>query len=179
MKQILIIGAGRSSSSLISYLLGHAIAENWKVKVGDVSLKLAQEKVNNHSNGEAFVFEMNDDVQREMEIKQADIVISMLPAHLHSKVALDCVRLKKNMVTASYVSREINDLDAEAKKAGIILLNEIGLDPGIDHMSAMQIIDKVKAQGDDVTLFKSYCGGLVAPEYNDNPWGYKIFMESA
>ena len=174
MKQILIIGAGRSSSSLISYLLQHSTAENWKVKVGDVSLEMAEQKVNRHANGKAFVFEMNDDVNRAKEIEQADIVISMLPAHLHSKVAVDCVRLKKNLVTASYVSKEINELDGEAKKSGIILLNEIGLDPGIDHMSAMQIIDKIKTKGDEVTLFKSYCGGLVAPEYNDNPWGYKF-----
>jgi saccharopine dehydrogenase-like NADP-dependent oxidoreductase len=117
---------------------------------------------------------MNDEAQRHSEIQKADLVISMLPAHLHGKVAEDCVAFKRNLVTASYVSKEMQALNEEAKKAGIILLNEIGLDPGIDHMSAMQIIDKVKAEGEEITLFKSYCGGLVAPESNDNPWGYKF-----
>lgn len=174
MKSIFIIGAGRSSSSLISYLLTEAQKENWKVKVGDVSLELAQQKINQHPNGEALSFDLNADQQLHTEIIKADIVISMLPAHLHGKVALKCLELKKNLVTASYVSEEMKSMDEAAKKVGILFLNEIGLDPGIDHMSAMKIIDSAKAEGNEITLFKSYCGGLVAPESNDNPWGYKF-----
>lgn len=173
-KNILIIGAGRSSSSLIKYLLDESVKNNWQVTVGDMSLKTAQQKVNNHPNGKAVLFDINDESQRNAEISKADIVVSMLPAFMHMSVANDCVKLKKHLVTASYVSKEMAALDSEAKKAGVILLNEIGLDPGIDHMSAMQIIDKLKAEGADITSFKSYCGGLVAPESNDNPWGYKF-----
>ncbi len=174
MQSIFVIGAGRSSSSLISYLLQHAKAENWKVKVGDVSLELAQQKIENHECGEAIAFDMNDEVQRHIEIQQADLVVSMLPANLHGKVARDCVHFKKSLVTASYVSEEMKHLHEAAKAAGILLLNEMGLDPGIDHLSAMKIIDTAKAAGEEITLFKSYCGGLVAPESNDNPWGYKF-----
>ncbi len=174
MQSIFVIGAGRSSSSLISYLLTHASFENWRVKVGDVSLELAQQKIAGHERGEAIAFDMNDEAQRHKEIQGADLVISMLPANLHGKVAQDCVRFKKNLVTASYVSDEMRTLNAAAKEAGILLLNEIGLDPGIDHLSAMKIIDEAKEAGEEITLFKSYCGGLVAPESNDNPWGYKF-----
>lgn len=173
-KNILIIGAGRSSSSLIKYLLDESVKYNWQVTVGDMSLETAQQKVSNHPNGKAVLFDINNETQRNNEISKADIVVSMLPAFMHMSVANDCVRLKKHLVTASYVSKEMAALDGEAKKAGIVLLNEMGLDPGIDHMSAMQIIDKLKAEGAEITSFKSYCGGLVAPESNDNPWGYKF-----
>lgn len=174
MKQVFIIGAGRSSSSLISYLLKHAKIENWKIKVGDVSLELAQQKIENHPLGEAIQFDMNDDLARHREIKAADLIISMLPAHLHTKVAQDCVQFKKHLVTASYLSNEMRALHEDANNAGILLLNEIGLDPGIDHMSAMQIIENLKSENEEIISFKSYCGGLVAPESNDNPWGYKF-----
>lgn len=173
-KNILIIGAGRSSSSLIKYLLDESVKHNWQVTVGDMSLETAQQKVSNHPNGKAVLFDINNETQRNNEISKADIVVSMLPAFMHISVANDCVKLKKHLVTASYVSKEMAALDNEAKKVGIVLLNEMGLDPGIDHMSAMQIIDKLKAEGAEITSFKSYCGGLVAPESNDNPWGYKF-----
>lgn len=173
-KNILIIGAGRSSSSLIKYLLDESFKYNWNVTVADMSFELAQQKVNNHPNGSAIQFDINNDSQRLAEITKSDIVVSMLPAFMHMSVANDCVKLKKHLVTASYVSKEMAALDLEAQKAGIVLLNEMGLDPGIDHMSAMQIIDQLKAEGAEITSFKSYCGGLVAPESNDNPWGYKF-----
>lgn len=173
-KSILIIGAGRSSSSLIKYLLDESVKHNWQITVGDMSLETAQQKINNHPNGKAILFDINNENQRSEEISKADIVVSMLPAFMHMSVANDCVKFKKHLVTASYVSKEMAALDSEAQKAGIVLLNEIGLDPGIDHMSAMQIIDKLKAEGAEITSFKSYCGGLVAPESNDNPWGYKF-----
>lgn len=174
MKNILIIGAGRSASSLIKYLLDHAVVENWNVTVGDVSLDLVKQKTAGYANARAIQFDINNDTQREEEIKRADIVVSMLPAFMHMNVAKDCVRLKKHLTTASYVSAEMKDLDQQAKNADIILMNEIGLDPGIDHASAMKVIDHIHAQGGELTSFKSYCGGLVAPESNDNPWGYKF-----
>lgn len=174
MKNILIIGAGRSASSLIKYILEHSTKENWNVTIGDISLDLVKQKTASHPNSRAIVLDINNDNQREEEIKRADLVISMLPASMHLNVAKDCVRFKKNMATASYVSREMAELNEEAQAAGIILMNEIGLDPGIDHASAMKVIDHIHAQGGELTSFKSYCGGLVAPESNDNPWGYKF-----
>jgi saccharopine dehydrogenase-like NADP-dependent oxidoreductase len=174
MKNILVIGAGRSSTSLIKYLLTNAEKENWKITVGDISLELVQQKTGNHPHAHAIVFDIHNDEQRKQEIQKADLVISMLPAFLHLSVARDCVQYKKHMATASYVSKEMAELHEEATSAGIILMNEIGLDPGIDHASAMKIIDQVHVEGGELMSFKSYCGGLVAPEYNDNPWGYKF-----
>jgi saccharopine dehydrogenase-like NADP-dependent oxidoreductase len=174
MKTILVIGAGRSSSALINYLLNHAEQEQWKVRVGDMDVKLAQQKTNGHAHATAFYFNIEDSAQREQEIASADVVISMLPAFMHGAVAKDCVRLKKHLVTASYVSDEMKALHEEAVNNDVLLLNEIGLDPGIDHMSAMEIIHKIEAQGGKLTAFYSYCGGLVAPESNTNPWGYKF-----
>ena len=174
MQNILVIGAGRSASSLIHYLLSHSVNENWNVTVGDVSLDLVKQKTAGHTNARAVLFDINNNQQREEEIKRADIVISMLPAFMHMNVAKDCVKFKKHLATASYVSKEMKELDSEAKAAGIILMNEIGLDPGIDHASAMKVIDHIHAQGGELTSFQSFCGGLVAPESNDNPWGYKF-----
>ena len=174
MKKILVIGAGRSAVTLIKYLLDNSSANNWQVTVADFSIELAEQAVGNHNNGKAIFFNVTDEKQRESEIENADIVISMLPASLHITVAKDCVRLGKNLVTASYVSPEIAELDEAAKQAGILLLNEIGLDPGIDHMSAMQVIDEIKENGGELTSFKSFCGGLVHPDYDNNPWNYKF-----
>ena len=174
MKNILVIGAGRSSSSLIKYLLDNSAKENWKVTVGDVSIDLVKQKTGTHVNARAILFDINNDGQRVEEIKRADVVISMLPAAMHINVAKDCVCFKKHLVTASYVSKEMGEMNEEAKAAGIILMNENGLDPGIDHASAMQVIDKIHSEGGELISFKSYCGGLVAPESNDNPWGYKF-----
>ncbi|MDC3306125.1 saccharopine dehydrogenase NADP-binding domain-containing protein [Flavobacteriales bacterium] len=174
MKKILVIGAGRSAVTLIKYLLDNSAANNWQVTLADFSLELAEEAVGSNENGKAIFFNVTDEQQREGEIEKADIVISMLPASLHITVAKDCVRLKKNLVTASYVSAEIAELDEAAKQAGILLLNEIGLDPGIDHMSAMQVIDEIKENGGELTSFKSFCGGLVHPDYDNNPWNYKF-----
>lgn len=174
MKTILVIGAGRSSSFLISYLLDQSKECYWKIRVGDVDEKNSLARVNKHENGFAFRFDITDKKQCELEISNSELVVSMLPAFMHDSVAKDCVRLGKHLVTCSYVSDGMRALDAEAKSKNIILLNECGLDPGIDHMSAMQVIDRVKAQGGEMTAFYSYCGGLVAPESNDNPWGYKF-----
>ncbi len=174
MRNILIIGAGRSASSLIQYLLNKSQQENLHLTIADISFELAQRKTNNHANATAIALDINDESQRNTEIAKADIVISMLPAHLHIEVAKDCITHKKHMVTASYVSDAMQELDTTAKENGLIFMNEIGLDPGIDHMSAMKIIDEVREKGGKIILFESFCGGLVAPESDNNLWNYKF-----
>ena len=174
MKKILVIGAGRSAVTLIKYLLDNSIENHWQITIADFAEDLAKEAVGDHVNGIALFFNVKDDNQRIAEISDADIVISMLPASMHVTVAKDCIRLKKSLVTASYVSKEIADLDKSAKKAGVLLLNEIGLDPGLDHMSAMAVIDGIKERGGELISFKSFCGGLVHPDYDNNPWNYKF-----
>ena len=174
MRKILIIGAGRSASSLIQYLLNKSVKENLHLVIGDLSLDLAQKKTNNHPNATAIALDIFDENQRKKAIQIADIVISMLPAHLHIEIAKDCVIYKKHLVTASYVSDAMKELDAAAKENNLIFMNEIGLDPGIDHMSAMKVIDEIKDKGGKMLLFESFCGGLVAPESDTNLWNYKF-----
>lgn len=174
MRKILIIGAGRSASSLIKYLLDKSEAENLLLTIADLSEALANKKTGNHKNARAISFDVCNDEQRKHEIQQADIVISMLPAHLHIEVAKDCIFYKKSMITASYISEEMKSLDSQAKENQIVLMNEIGLDPGIDHMSAMKIMDEIKSIGGKIILFESFCGGLVAPESDTNLWNYKF-----
>ncbi|CAM1360663.1 Saccharopine dehydrogenase [Tenacibaculum litoreum] len=174
MRNILIIGAGRSSSSLIKYLLDKSSQEKLHITIGDVSLESAQSKVNNHSNATAIQLDVFNAEERSQAIQKADIVISMLPARFHIEVAKDCIAYGKHMVTASYISDEMKALDEEAKAKGLVFMNEIGLDPGIDHMSAMQVIDRIKEQGGKMLLFESFCGGLVAPESDTNLWNYKF-----
>ncbi len=174
MKRILVLGAGLSSSSLIKYLLDHSVEFDWKVVVGDMDIEVAKRKTDAHERGEALLFDVFDEEMRSREISSSDIVISMLPARFHHFVAKECVKYGVNMVTASYVSPEVKALDEEAKAKNIIMLNEIGVDPGIDHMSAMQIIDKIRLKGGKLYNFESSTGGLVAPEYDNNPWNYKF-----
>jgi saccharopine dehydrogenase-like NADP-dependent oxidoreductase len=174
MRTILIIGAGRSASSLIQYLLNKSVEEDLHLIIGDLSLESAQNKTNNHPNATAISLDIFDQNQRKTAIQKADIVISMLPAHLHIEVARDCIAYKKNMVTASYISDAMQELDAAAKNNNLIFMNEIGLDPGIDHMSAMKVIHEIKAKGGKMLLFESFCGGLVAPESDTNLWNYKF-----
>ena len=174
MRNILIIGAGRSASSLILYLLKKSNQENLHLTIADLSLELAQRKTNYHKNATAIALDIFDENQRKTEIQKADIVISMLPAHLHIEIARDCILFKKHMVTASYVSDAMQELDAAAKENNLIFMNEIGLDPGIDHMSAMKVIDEIREKGGKVILFESFCGGLVAPESDTNLWNYKF-----
>jgi saccharopine dehydrogenase-like NADP-dependent oxidoreductase len=174
MRNILIIGAGRSASSLIKYLLDKSDSENLHLTIGDLSLELAQKKTNNHKNATAIALDIFDENQRKSEIAKAAIVISMLPAHLHIEVAKDCIFYKKNMVTASYISDAMQELDDAVKANNLIFMNEVGLDPGIDHMSAMKIIDEIKEKGGKMILFESFCGGLVAPESDNNLWNYKF-----
>lgn len=174
MKKILIIGAGRSASSLIKYLIDKSEVENLHLTIGDLSEDLAKKKTNNHKNARAIAFDIFNETQRKEEIQQADIVVSMLPAHLHIEVAKDCISFKKHMVTASYISPAMQELDQTAKENNLILMNEIGLDPGIDHMSAMKVMDEIREKGGNIILFESFCGGLVAPESDTNLWNYKF-----
>lgn len=174
MRKILIIGAGRSSSSLIKYLLDKSTKENLHITIGDVSIENASSKVNNQKNATAIQLDVFNTEQRIEAIKNADIVISMLPARFHIEVAKDCVTYNKHMVTASYISDEMKALDKDVKAKGLVFMNEIGLDPGVDHMSAMQIIDRIKDNKGEMLLFESFCGGLVAPESDTNLWNYKF-----
>ena len=174
MKQILLLGAGRSSGALIQYLLDHTDSQGFSLKIGDIDVQQASQKLKGHKHGSAFLFNVEDTIQRVDAIQNADLVISLLPPSLHYLVAQDCLVHGKNLVTASYVSKEILALDEAAKEKGILFLNECGLDPGLDHMSAMEIILKLKKQGANLLSFKSYTGGLIAPESIDNLWGYKF-----
>lgn len=175
MKNLLVLGAGRSSSSLIKYLLDNAAISDWNVTVGDVSLAAAAEKVGNHARGKSIRFDINETDSTTAAIQNADIVISLMPAHLHALVAVRCLEFKKHLLNASYVSDEMKSFHTEADSKGLLFLNECGLDPGIDHMSAMQLIDKIKNEGGKLISFESFTGGLIAPETDpENPWRYKF-----
>ena len=174
MRNILIIGAGRSATCLIRYLLDKSSSENLFITIGDISLDAAQKFTKNHPNSKGILLDVFNKEQREESVKNCDIVISMLPARFHIEVAKDCITFGKNLVTASYISDEMQSLDKEVKAKGLIFMNEIGVDPGIDHMSAMKVIDGIRDKGGKLLLFESFTGGLVAPESDDNLWNYKF-----
>ena len=174
-KIILVLGAGRSSSVLIAYLLQEAQVNDWRVSVGDISEAAAREHIGNSPVGNAIRFDIKDEQASVNIIAQADIVISLLPAAFHPVVARHCIELEKHLITASYVSREMQAFDEEARKKNIVFLNECGLDPGIDHMSVMQVLDKIKDKGGKILSVESFTGGLIAPETDpENPWRYKF-----
>ena len=170
MQKVLVLGAGLVSRPLVKYLLD----SEFELTVASRTLSKAEKLVEGHRNGKAVQLNVKDSDSLKELIKNTDIAISLLPYVFHVKVARICIEFGKDMVTTSYISDKMQALDEEAKKAGILILNEIGVDPGIDHMSAMRIIDNVKSRGGEVVSFKSYCGGLPAPEANDNPFGYKF-----
>ncbi len=174
MRNILIIGAGRSASSLIKYLLEKSDEQELFITIGDISLHSVQKNVKDHPNAKAILLDVFNDRQRKEAVKSSDIIISMLPARYHINVAKDCIEFGKHMVTASYISDEMQSLDAKAKSKGLVFMNEIGVDPGIDHMSAMQVIDRIRDKGGKMLLFESFTGGLVAPESDSNLWNYKF-----
>ena len=174
MRQILVIGAGKSTSVLIRYLLQKAESENLFITLGDLDLAQARKISLGHPRCKAIELNVFDRESRETAIQNADIVISMLPARFHIEAARDCIRFKKHMVTASYISKEMKALDPEVKENGLVFMNEIGVDPGIDHMSAMQVIDRIRDKGGKMLLFESFTGGLVAPESDTNLWNYKF-----
>lgn len=174
MRNILIIGAGKSTAQLVKYLLEKAEKEDLYLIIADQVLSNAERLVRNTSRAKAVELNINKIEDRRKQIAEADIVISMLPAFLHNIVAEDCLELTKNLVTASYISDEMLKMDAEVKKKGLVFMNEVGLDPGIDHMSAMRIIDRIRDEGGKIILFESFCGGLLAPESDTNLWNYKF-----
>ena len=174
MKQIMLFGAGKSATVLIDYLLANAEKEKWHLTVADANLQLAIDKINDSPFGTPTSFDIMDEEQRRNKIAAADIVISMLPPVLHGEVAKDCIHFSKHLLTASYVDEYIQKMKNAIADKRLIFLCEMGLDPGIDHMSAMKLIDEIHAKGGKIISFKSHCGGLVAPESDDNPWHYKI-----
>ena len=174
MRTILIIGAGKSTAYLVQYLLQKSEPEQLLILLADKNSAFAEQLIDQHPNGQAIAFDVFDEQQRTKAIQNADIVISMLPARFHIEVAKDCLKFGKNMVTASYVSDEMQALHKEVEAIVLLFLNEMGVDPGIDHMSAMAVIDRIKANGGEMLLFESFTGGLVAPESDDNLWHYKF-----
>jgi len=174
MRNILVIGAGKSASYLIKYFLDKSSSENIEIIIGDLDLSNAKKLIGNHPNAKAIKLDIFDAIARKEAVKNVDIVVSMLPARFHIEVAKDCLALKKHMVTASYVSPEMQALNEEAKAKKLIFLNEVGLDPGVDHMSAMQVIDRITESGGKMILFESFTGGLMAPESDTNLWNYKF-----
>lgn len=171
MKKILVLGAGLVAKPLVQYLMNQ---KDFQVIVASRTVSKAEGLTEGHKNGKAIALDVANKPELEKLVTGSDLVISLLPYVHHVTVAKLCIEHKKNMVTTSYVSDAMRALDEPAKKAGIIILNEIGVDPGIDHMSAMKIIHRIWNAGGRVTSFYSYCGGLPAPEANTNPFGYKF-----
>ena len=159
---------------MIDYLVDHAATENWELTVADITKELALQKTKGRIHTQATGIDIKNDETRRALIGSFEIVISMLPAVFHSIIAHDCLDLGKNLVTPSYISPAMKDMDQAVRDKGLIFMNEMGLDPGIDHMSAMQIIDMLKAEGKEIISFRSHCGGLVAPESDTNDWHYKF-----
>lgn len=171
MKKVLVLGAGLVSRPHISYLLDQP---EITVTAATRTVSKADKIIGDHPNGRTISLDVDNDSALEEIISRHDVVVSLLPYKYHVKVAKFCIKHKKHMVTTSYVSDAMKELDREAKDAGVVIINEVGVDPGIDHMSAMKIIDRAKAENGRIKSFKSYCGGLPAPEANTNPWGYKF-----
>jgi len=174
LKTIVLIGAGKSATVLIDYLITEAETNNWKFIIADSNREQILVKTNNSPFAEAIQLDVTNEKQRGDLIQRAHIVISMMPPALHFLIAKDCVEYRKHLLTASYLDDKMKSLLEEIRDRKLLFICEMGLDPGIDHMSAMKIIDGIKAQGGKITSFKSHCGGLVAPESDDNPWHYKI-----
>lgn len=174
LKTILLFGAGKSATVLIEYLISEAEKNQWKFIIADANNEQILLKTNSSKYAQAVEADIRDEDLRATLIKQAHVVISMLPPDLHFLVAKDCVEYRKHLLTASYLDKQIKSLRDEINSRKLFFLCEMGLDPGIDHMSAMLLFDRIKSSGGTVTSFESHCGGLVAPESDDNPWHYKI-----
>ncbi len=174
MKQLLVLGAGQSASYLVAQLLEDAEREDWFVTVGDLSEELAAEAVGDHARGEGVRFDVNDAELRSTRIENSDVVINMLPAAYQDLVAWDCVNHGRHMMSVSYRDQAVRDLDLDAKRKGVLLLCEMGLDPGIDHMSAMSLIQQIRDDGGRVAGFRSYGSGIPAPDQPQNPMRYVV-----
>jgi len=179
MKIILLFGAGKSATVLIKYLLEKAPKMDWKLVVADADETLVNQKLAGHPKGTALGLDVKNEVARQEAIAQANLVISLLPPHLHILVAKDCLKYHKHLFTASYLDKEVELLQQEIQNKGLLFLYEMGLDPGIDHMSAMALLDRIGSRGGKVKSFISHCGGLVAPQSDNNPWHYKISWNPA
>ncbi|HWB26392.1 MAG TPA: saccharopine dehydrogenase C-terminal domain-containing protein [Chitinophagaceae bacterium] len=173
-KHIILFGAGKSSTALVDYLKQVSLENNWLVTVADGNIMAAHAKVGEHSHAKAVQLNIESTQERQQLVQQADIVISLLPPALHYVLALDCLAFGKHLLTASYIDEKIKNLSKDIQNKGLLFLCEMGLDPGIDHMSAMQLLHRIQHKNGIVTSFISHCGGLVAPESDDNPWHYKI-----
>ncbi len=174
MKKILVLGAGKSSPYLISYLLDQAEKYDWFVTVADMDINLAKSRLRGSSRGAAIKFDVNDSDIRSAQIEKADVVVNMLAPRFQHLVALTCVRKGKHMISVSYEDRRMRELAPDAERKGVLMLTEIGLDPGIDHMSATQMIHKIRSKGGLIKSFESYGGGLPAPDTLSNPMKYVI-----
>ena len=174
LKTVLLIGAGKSATVLINYLLKETELHKWKFIIADANKEQVLAKTNNSRFAEVLQLDITNDKQREKIIQRAHVVISMMPPSLHFLIAKDCVELRKHLLTASYMDDQMKSLKDEIHHRKLLFLCEMGLDPGIDHMSAMKIIHELKAAGAKINSFKSHCGGLVAPDSDNNPWHYKI-----
>ena len=172
-KRILLLGAGLSTTHLVEYLAAQGQIHNWTITIADADETHAKSKAV-FSNTIPLKLDIEEKEKLNEIINNCDLVISMLPPALHLNIAKICLKLNKNLLTASYLSQDMKAMDSEIKNAGLIFLNEIGLDPGIDHLTAMNIIDRLKAEGNYIREFESFTGGLVAPENDDNPWHYKF-----
>jgi len=174
MKQILVLGAGLSATYLIEKLLAQSAANNWFITVAEKNLSLAEKAVARHPNGAAIPFDINNAELRATHIKKADIVVNMLPPVFQVMIAADCVHYGRHMISASYQSREMNDLNMDAVRKKVLILTEMGLDPGIDHMMAISLIEEVRERGGKIKAFKSYGGAIPAPDSLTNPLKYFI-----
>ncbi|MEO9512459.1 MAG: saccharopine dehydrogenase family protein [Flavobacteriaceae bacterium] len=174
VRTVLVLGAGKSTSYLLDYILKKSKDENLHLCIGELNPENIPEHISSHTHCSVIAMDIFNAKERGKAIAMSDIVVSMLPARLHIKIAEDCIHYKKHLVTASYVSKEIMALDKTAKKNGLVFMNEIGLDPGIDHMSAMEVIDRIRNKGGKILLFESFTGGLVAPQHDSNLWNYKF-----
>jgi saccharopine dehydrogenase-like NADP-dependent oxidoreductase len=174
LRKILIIGAGKSTAYLLDYLLEKATSQQLHITIGDLNPDSISKSVKEHPSCTIVQLDIFREDDRKRVIKDSDIVVSMLPARMHDNVAKDCLALGKHLITASYISPEIRALHKKVKEKGLVFMNEMGLDPGIDHMSAMQVIDRIRREGGKMLLFESFTGGLVAPESDTNLWNYKF-----
>jgi saccharopine dehydrogenase-like NADP-dependent oxidoreductase len=174
MLNVLVAGAGKSSTWLIKYLLQHASRSKWIVTVADGNAQNIESRIGDHPAAKSAVFDITNDRERRQLVQNADIVVSLMPPQLHVLLAKDCLEFRKNLITSSYISPEMKELDKAVQEAGLMFMCEMGLDPGIDHMTANQIIHSIQRVAGELTSFSSYCGGLIAPESDDNPWHYKF-----
>jgi saccharopine dehydrogenase-like NADP-dependent oxidoreductase len=173
-KNVLLFGAGKSATVLIDYLVLNAPIHDWTITIADANREQILAKTGPLSFVTAVQLDITNDSARLLLVQQSDIVISMMPPALHGGIARDCVACGKNLLTASYLDDGIRNLLPMVLDKHLLFICEMGLDPGIDHMSAMKIIDGIRQKGGTITSFRSHCGGLVAPESDNNPWRYKI-----